>query len=59
MDWLATSIAMALSACLLLVNVYPALNEHAPASSKVLAAALAGSQVTFGLTMKLFFFRKI
>jgi hypothetical protein len=42
LDWLAVSIAMALSSCQLLVNVYPALNEHAPASSKVLALFTAG-----------------
>jgi hypothetical protein len=59
LDWVAVIIATTASSCLLLVNVYPAINEHAAASSKLLALFLIGTQVAFGLTLKLFFFLKI
>ena len=58
-DWLAITLAMSLSSCLLLVNVYPVVSEHAVASSKLLAIALVGSQIAFGLSMKLYFFLKM
>lgn len=59
LDWLVVAIAMGLSSALLVANVYPALNEHAAASSKLLAAFLAGTQVAFGFTLKVFFFKKV
>ncbi len=58
-DWLALMLSVGLSTQLLTVNALPVVTASLPNMGKVVVGALAAIQVTFGLMLKLFFFRRL
>jgi hypothetical protein len=57
-DWLALMAAVGVSTKLIVDNTLPAITEKLPNLGRLATLALAATQVTYGLMLKLYFFRR-
>jgi hypothetical protein len=59
MDWIAMSIAVALSSSLIAKSVLPSIVEQMPTLGRLAGGGVVGAQILFGFLLKMYFFRRI